>query len=219
MTGVLKIRTTKEFGESTVSKILELVENSSSRKSRSENFISKFARYYTPAVCYGALALAVLPPDLSNPCDPSQSGNVETVDLPCPYLPCNQLPVCTGDQYSAQLLCRNRRCQQCRVSWSKAPTIWKPSSETKYVVFDKTGTLTKGVFEVSRCPSQPPWKQSKDPRVRSTCRKLFLTSDQSQPQNCLRQRDRSEPRDRCRGDQRQRCYSKSRRNSGCSRKC
>ncbi len=62
MTGLLKIRTTKEFGESTVSKILELVENSSSRKSRSENFISKFAKYYTPAVCYGALALAVLPP-------------------------------------------------------------------------------------------------------------------------------------------------------------
>ena len=62
MTGVLKVRTTKEFGESTVSKILELVENSSSRKSRSENFISRFARYYTPAVCYSALALAVLPP-------------------------------------------------------------------------------------------------------------------------------------------------------------
>ena len=62
MTGLLKIRTTKEFGESTVSKILELVENSSSRKSKSENFISKFAKYYTPAVCYGALALAILPP-------------------------------------------------------------------------------------------------------------------------------------------------------------
>ena len=62
MTGVLRIKTTKEFGESTVSKILDMVENASSRKSRSENFISKFARYYTPAVCYGALALAVLPP-------------------------------------------------------------------------------------------------------------------------------------------------------------
>ena len=62
MTGVLKIQTTKEFGESTVSKILELVENSSSRKSKSENFISKFAKVYTPAVCYGALALALLPP-------------------------------------------------------------------------------------------------------------------------------------------------------------
>ena len=62
MTGVLRIKTTKEFGESTVSKILDMVENASSRKSRSENFISKFAKYYTPAVCYGALALAVLPP-------------------------------------------------------------------------------------------------------------------------------------------------------------
>ena len=114
MTGVLKIRTTKEFGESTVSKILELVENSSSQKSRSENFISKFAKYYTPAVCYGALALAVLPPlvhvcfswDLSPECG--------RLDLPCTDLPCNQLSVCTGDQYSAEFLCRNRRCQQCR---------------------------------------------------------------------------------------------------------
>ena len=71
LTGVLKIRTTKEFGESTVSKVLELVEESTSRKSRSENFISKFAKYYTPAVCYGALALAVLPPTCENVCNGS----------------------------------------------------------------------------------------------------------------------------------------------------
>ena len=80
MTGVLKIRTTKEFGESTVSKILDLVENASSRKSRSEDFISRFARVYTPAVCYAALALAFLPP---------------------PHLPCHQLPMCPCDQHSA----------------------------------------------------------------------------------------------------------------------
>ena len=102
MTGVLKIRTTKEFDESTVSKILELIEESSSRKSRSENFISKFARYYTS------------PAADCKPCDPSQSCNVEPVDLPCTDLPCNQLPVCTCDQYPAEFLCRNRRGQQRR---------------------------------------------------------------------------------------------------------
>ena len=109
MTGVLRIRTTKEFGESTVSRILELVENSSSRKSRSENFISKFARYYTPAVCYGALALADCKSSF-----PPQSCAVGTVGLPCADLPGNQLPVCTCYQYSAQFLCGNRWCKQCR---------------------------------------------------------------------------------------------------------
>ena len=104
MTGVLKIRTNKEFGESTVSKILELVENSSSRKSKSENFISKFAKYYTPAVCYGALALALIPPIVLM--------IMGKLDLQSPYFPCNQLSVCTGDQYSVKFLCRNRRSQQ-----------------------------------------------------------------------------------------------------------
>ena len=111
MMGVLKIRTTKEFGESTVSKILDLVENSSSKKSKSEHFISKFARYYTPAVCYGALALAVLPPlvrMLAMGLAPEWGNWI----LPCAYLPGYQLPVCAGHQYSAQLLCRDRRSEQ-----------------------------------------------------------------------------------------------------------
>ena len=103
LTGLLKIRTTKEFGESTVSKILDLVENSSSKKSRSENFISKFARYYTPAVCYGALALAILPP-LVRMFAFALAPELQSTDIPG-----YQLPVCTGDQYPAQLLCRNRR--------------------------------------------------------------------------------------------------------------
>lgn len=85
MTGVLKIQTTKEFGESTVSKILELVENSSSRKSKSENFISKFARVYTPAVCYGALALALLPPNVVL----RSNSTMGSMDLQSPYFPCN----------------------------------------------------------------------------------------------------------------------------------
>ena len=107
MTGVLKIRTTKEFGESTVSRILDLVENASSRKSRSEDFISKFARVYTPAVCYAALALAFLPP---------LARMFGHLDLPRADIPGNQLPVRTGDQYSFELFRGNRRGQQCRRS-------------------------------------------------------------------------------------------------------
>lgn len=108
LTGLLKIRTTKEFGESTVTKILDLVENSSSKKSRSENFISKFARYYTPAVCYGALALAILPP-LVRMFAFALAPGMGRLDLQSTDIPGYQLPVCTGDQYPAQLLCRNRR--------------------------------------------------------------------------------------------------------------
>ena len=107
MTGVLKIRTTKEFGESTVSKILDLVENASSRKSRSEEFITKFARIYTPAVVYSAIALAVLPPLVR------MLGMGVSADWgPCTYLPCYKLSVRSGHQYPAELLCWDRRRQQ-----------------------------------------------------------------------------------------------------------
>ena len=147
MTGVLKIRTTKEFGESTVSKILELVENSSSRKSKSENFISKFARYYTPAVCYGALALAILPPLVS-------MGILHTAPqwgqwiyraltflvISCPCALVISIPLSffagIGGASNAGVLV-------------KGSNYLETLSETKYVVFDKTGTLTKGVFEVA----------------------------------------------------------------------
>ena len=110
MTGLLKIRTTKAFGESTVSKILELVENSSSRKSRSEDFIAKFARIYTPAVCYSALALAVLPPVIR--LVGGMDGQWEQLDLPRPDLPRHQLPLCAGGQHPPELLRRYRRRQQ-----------------------------------------------------------------------------------------------------------
>ena len=100
MSGVLRIQTTREFGESTVSKILDLVENSSSKKSRSENFISRFARVYTPAVCYSALALAILPPGIQ--------WGVACLDLPSLDIPGYQLSMCAGHQYSAEFLCRNR---------------------------------------------------------------------------------------------------------------
>ncbi len=147
MTGVLKIRTTREFGESTVSKILELVENSSSRKSRSENFISRFARYYTPAVCYGALALAVLPPLVSMGVlhmEP-QWGQwiyraLTFLVISCPCALVISIPLSffagIGGASNAGVLV-------------KGSNYLETLAQTRYVVFDKTGTLTKGVFEVA----------------------------------------------------------------------
>ena len=138
MTGVLKIRTTREFGESTVSKILDLVENSSSRKSRSENFISKFARYYTPVVCYSALALAILPPLVRlmfMGLDPQWGDWVYRaltfLVISCPCALVISIPL----SFFAGVLV-------------KGSNYMETLAQTRYVVFDKTGTLTKGVFEV-----------------------------------------------------------------------
>ena len=152
MTGVLKVRTTKAFGESTVSKILELVENSSSHKSRSENFISRFARVYTPAVCYGALALAVLPP-LFN----LISGNAAAwgvwvyraltflvISCPCALvisIPLSFFAGLGGASREGILI--------------KGSNYLETLSKTKTVVFDKTGTLTQGVFEVTAVHHSP----------------------------------------------------------------
>lgn len=147
MTGVLKIRTTKEFGESTVSKILDLVENSSSRKSKSENFISKFARYYTPAVCYGALALAVLPPIvrmLVLGLAPAWGDWIYraltflVISCPCALvisIPLSFFAGIGGASREGILV--------------KGSNYLETLAQTKYVVFDKTGTMTQGVFEVS----------------------------------------------------------------------
>ena len=147
MTGLLKIRTTKEFGESTVSKILELVENSSSKKSRSENFISKFARYYTPAVCYGAVALALIPPIVRMavmgvlPMWGDWIFRALTfLVISCPCALVISIPLSffagIGGASNAGVLV-------------KGSNYLETLSETKYVVFDKTGTMTQGVFEVS----------------------------------------------------------------------
>ncbi len=146
MSGLLKVRTTREFGESTVSKILELVENSSMKKSRSENFITRFARYYTPAVCYGALALAILPPVL---ClvfgyEPHWSmwltRALTTLVISCPCALVISIPLSffggIGGASAQGILV-------------KGSNYLEALSETKYVVCDKTGTLTKGVFEVT----------------------------------------------------------------------
>ncbi len=146
MSGVLRIRTTREFGESTVSKILELVENSSMKKSRSENFITRFARYYTPAVCYGALALALLPPiiHLILGQEPYWSlwvtRALTTLVISCPCALVISIPLSffggIGGASAQGILV-------------KGSNYLEALSETRYVVCDKTGTLTKGVFEVT----------------------------------------------------------------------
>ena len=146
MTGVLRIQTTKAFGESTVSKILELVEDSSSHKSKSENFISKFARVYTPAVCYGALALAILPPVVRLMLGhPAQWGDwvyraltFLVISCPCALvisIPLSFFAGIGGASKEGVLI--------------KGSNYLETLSQVKTVVFDKTGTLTQGVFEVS----------------------------------------------------------------------
>ena len=152
MTGVLKVRTTKEFGASTVSKILELVENSSSRKSRSEDFIAKFARIYTPAVCYSALALAVLPPVVQlltgNRAEWGQwlyrALTFLVTSCPCALvvsIPLSFFAGLGGASKEGILI--------------KGSNYLETLSQVKTVVFDKTGTLTKGVFEVSGVHHSP----------------------------------------------------------------
>lgn len=147
MTGVLKIRTTKEFGESTVSKILDLVENASSKKSKSENFISKFARYYTPAVCYSALALAIIPPVanlLFLDAAPMwgmwlyRALTFLVISCPCALvisIPLSFFAGIGGASKEGVLI--------------KGSNYLETLAQTRYVVFDKTGTVTQGVFEVS----------------------------------------------------------------------
>lgn len=147
MSGVLKIQTTKEFGESTVSKILDLVENSSSKKSKSENFISKFAKYYTPIVCYSALALAILPPlarmlfmGLSPEWGDWIYRALTFLVISCPCALVISIPLSffagIGGASKEGILV-------------KGSNYLETLSQTKYVVFDKTGTMTQGVFEVS----------------------------------------------------------------------
>lgn len=156
ITGLLKVCTTKEFGESTVSKILDLVENSSMKKSRSENFITKFAKYYTPAVCYGALALAVLPPLISmlmgNPAMWSTwvIRALTFLVISCPCALVISIPLSffggIGGASSCGILV-------------KGSNYLEALAQTKYVVFDKTGTLTKGVFEVTDVICSQAWEE------------------------------------------------------------
>lgn len=153
LSGVLRIRTTKEFGESTVSKILDLVENSSMKKAKAENFISKFAHYYTPIVCYSALALAILPPIVNLLMGQSADWSNWVVRaltflvISCPCALVISIPLSffggIGGASSCGILV-------------KGSNYLEALAKTRYVVFDKTGTLTKGVFQVTQvCPMGP----------------------------------------------------------------
>lgn len=146
MTGMIKVKTTKEFGDSTVSKILDLVENSAMKKSRSENFITKFAKYYTPAVCYSALALAILPPVVrllmgSSPMWGEWIIRALTfLVISCPCALVISIPLSFFGGIG---------CASSNGILVKGSNYLEALSATKYIVFDKTGTLTKGVFEVT----------------------------------------------------------------------
>ena len=161
MTGVLRVRTTKEFGESTVSKILELVENSSMKKAKVENFISRFARYYTPAVCYSALALAVLPPVirliLGMPADVAEwvTRALTFLVISCPCALVISIPLSffggIGGASSCGILV-------------KGANYLEALAKTGYVVFDKTGTLTQGVFRVTQIVPQQSAVEADQPK-------------------------------------------------------
>ena len=146
LTGTITLKTTKEFGDSTVSKILDLVENSSMKKSRSENFITKFAKYYTPAVCYSALALAILPPLISLFMGISPAWQQWIVRaltflvISCPCALVISIPLSFFGGIG---------CASTNGILVKGSNYLEALADTKYIVFDKTGTLTKGVFEVS----------------------------------------------------------------------
>lgn len=147
MSGVIKVQTTKEFEESTVSKILDLVENSSMKKSRSENFITKFARYYTPAVCYSALALAIIPPIVLMIMGQNASWGdwiiraLTFLVISCPCALVISIPLSFFGGIG---------CASTNGILVKGSNYLEALASTKYMVFDKTGTLTKGVFEVTQ---------------------------------------------------------------------
>ena len=173
LTGVLKIKTTKVFGDSTVSKILDLVENSSMKKSKSENFITKFAKYYTPAVCGGALLLAILPPVIR-----LISGNsamwgewitraLTFLVISCPCALVISIPL----SFFAGI-----GCASANGVLVKGSNYLEALSDTEYVVFDKTGTLTKGVFEVTGI--YPAYNFEKDMLIRLAA---FAESASSHP--------------------------------------
>ena len=217
MTGVLKIRTTKEFGESTVSKILDLVENASSRKSRSEEFITKFARIYTPAVVYSAIALAVLPP-LVRMLGMGVSADWGTwiyraltfLVISCPCALVISIPLSffagIGGASNAGVLV-------------KGSNYLETLSRTKYVVFDKTGTLTQGVFEVNEVHHNEMDREKllEYAAVCRTGRERLIPPDQQKPAAGIREGDRQKPCDRYQGDQRKRCDCQSGRHRSGSR--
>lgn len=165
LSGLLKVRTTREFGESTVSKILDLVENSSMKKSRSENFITKFAKFYTPAVCYSALALAILPPLiqllLGNPASWSTwvTRALTFLVISCPCALVISIPLSFFGGIGGASACG---------ILVKGSNYLEALAGAKYVVFDKTGTLTKGVFRVTDVVPSPEFEKAGGQDARRT---------------------------------------------------
>ncbi|MCI9189707.1 MAG: HAD-IC family P-type ATPase [Lachnospiraceae bacterium] len=170
ISGLLRIRTTREFGESTVSKILDLVENSSMKKARTENFITRFARYYTPAVCYSALALAIIP-SVVNLLTGSPAGwstwvirALTFLVISCPCALVISIPLSFFGGIGGASACG---------ILVKGSNYLEALAQTKYVVFDKTGTLTKGVFQVTEVYASPEFAHT----VQSICQQEGISSE------------------------------------------
>ena len=191
ISGLLRVRTTKEFGESTVSRILDLVENSSMKKARAENFITRFARIYTPAVCYSALALAVLPPlVLLLLGQPAAFGDwvyraLTFLVISCPCALVISIPLSFFGGIGGASACG---------ILVKGSTYLEELSRTGIVVFDKTGTLTQGVFEVTGRLSRRRRGRRRFAGNGSPGRELLQTPHLPEPEKSLRQGARSRPR-------------------------
>ncbi len=216
MTGLLKIRTTKEFGESTVSKILELVENSSMKKARTENFITRFARIYTPAVCYSALALAILPPVvLLLMGQPARFGEwiyraLTFLVISCPCALVISIPLGYFGGIGGASACG---------ILVKGSTYLEELARTGVVVFDKTGTLTQGTFKVVGVHPENGVAEARAGGGRRTGRELVQAPHLPEHQERLWQGDRPEPRHRRGGAWRLRRYREGGRQSRGLRQC
>ena len=210
MTGLLKVRTTKEFGESTVSKILDLVENSSMKKARTENFITRFARVYTPAVCYGALALAFVPPIvLLLMGQPARFGDwvyraLTFLVISCPCALVISIPLSFFGGIGGASACG---------ILVKGSTYLEELADTRVVVFDKTGTLTQGTFKVVKvCPVEG---GTEDSLVEAAAlAESWSKHPISLHQGCLRQGHRRCPRHRRGGAGRTRRHRQGGRQAG-----
>ena len=212
LTGLLKIRTTKEFGESTVSKILDLVENASSRKSKSEAFISKFAKVYTPAVCYSAVALALLPPltrQFLMGLTPDWADwfyralTFLVISCPCALvisIPLSFFAGIGGASNQGVLV--------------KGSNYLETLAQTRTLVFDKTGTLTEGVFEVTRITPAEGFEEGRLLELRSPGRERVLPPHQQEPPEGLWTGTGPLPCGSGGGAQRRRCRSRSGRQIG-----
>ena len=172
--GLLRITTTKAYDESTVAKILDLVENSSLKKAKVENFITKFARWYTPAVCLAALLLALAAPA-------GAGRRLDRLGAARPHLPGHQLSLCAGHLHPADLLRRYRRGPPGAAILVKGGNYLEALAHTGVAAFDKTGTLTKGVFAVTRLTPAPGVTEADLLENAALAERFFQPSHQQEP--------------------------------------